>query len=249
MEADPASLVSPRDRHLLWDGCFNARDLGGLRTSHGRETRWGAVVRSEAPHLLTAEGWSALYAHGIRTIIDLRNADEIKPDIATRPAVLPTIRLPLDRAEDAEFWAGRATAAQFGTPVYYRTFLEYFPHRIASVLGAIAQARPGGVLVHCAQGRDRTGLVTLVLLALVGVVTEDIAADYVMSGHRLTPLFERLGQQDQALAIEAYLTGAGTSAKEIIISTLAGLNAETYLRSAGLDDRALDALRTRLLTG
>lgn len=248
MEADPASQVAPRDRHLCWDGYYNARDLGGLRTCDGRETRWGAVVRSEAPHLLTAGGWSALYAHGIRTIIDLRNADEIKSDVATRPAALPTVRIPLEAAEDVEFWAGRVIPGQFGTPVYYRPFLDHFPHRIAGVLGAIAQARPGGVLVHCAQGRDRTGLVTLVLLALVDVVAEDIAADYVMSGQRLTPLFDRLGQQDQAPVIEAYLAGAGTSAQEIIISTLADLNAEAYLRSAGLDEGALAALRSRLLT-
>lgn len=248
MEAGPASPLGPRDRHLSWDGCYNARDLGGLRTSHGCETRWGAVVRSEAPHLLTAQGWSALYAHGIRTIIDLRNVDEIKPDLATRPAALPTARIPLQAAEDAQFWAGRVVPGQFGTPVYYRTFLDHFPHRIAGVLGAIAQAREGGVLVHCAQGRDRTGLVTLVLLALAGVVADDIAADYVMSSHRLAGLFGHLGQKDQAPEIEAYLTGAGTSAQEIIISTLADLDAEAYLRSAGLDESALAALRARLVT-
>ena len=65
------------DRNLDWEGCFNARDLGGLRTVDGRETRWGAVVRSESLDLLTPAGWSALRAYGIRTIVDLRNDHEL----------------------------------------------------------------------------------------------------------------------------------------------------------------------------
>src|SRR5947208_3342116 len=53
------------DRNLDWQGCFNARDLGGLRTDDGRTTRRGAVVRAESLDRLTAAGWSALQAHGI----------------------------------------------------------------------------------------------------------------------------------------------------------------------------------------
>jgi hypothetical protein len=55
------------DRQLNWDGCFNVRELGGFRAADGRETRWGAVVRSDSPERLTVAGWSALQAHGIRT--------------------------------------------------------------------------------------------------------------------------------------------------------------------------------------
>ncbi len=246
MAADPAPPAVPRNRHLDWDGCYNVRDLGGLRTADGRETRGGAVVRSEAPDLLTAGGWSALREHGIRTIIDLRNDDEITPDVALRPVALPVVRLPLDAAEDTEFWNRWATGRQFGTPLYYRPFLDRFPQQIASVLGALAQARPGGILVHCAIGRDRTGLITLLLLALVGVTAEDIAADYLLSTHRLAPLFARLGQQDQGPVIEEFLARVGTSAREIIITTLAALDVDAYLRSAGVDDRDLAALRARL---
>jgi protein-tyrosine phosphatase len=248
MEADPVSPAVPRNRCLDWEGCYNVRDLGGLRTADGRETRWGAVVRSEAPDLLTAAGWSALHEHGIRTIIDLRNNDEITRDVALHSAGLPVVRLPLDAAEDAEFWDRWATGGQFGTPLYYRPFLDGFPQRIASVLGAIAHARPGGVLVHCAQGRDRTGLITLLLLALADVAVEDIAADYVLSIHHLAPRYGRLGREDQGPAIEEFLTRAGTSAREIIISTVVSLEVDPYLRSSGLDDEDLAALRARLLT-
>ncbi|MGH3702591.1 MAG: tyrosine-protein phosphatase [Pseudonocardiaceae bacterium] len=236
------------NRCLDWEGCYNVRDLGGLPTSDGRHTRWGAVVRSEAPDLLTADGWSALYDHGIRTIIDLRSPDELKRDVAPRAVSLPIARQPLDAAEDAEFWGRWATGTQFGTPLYYRPFLDRFPHRIAGVLGAIAHARPGGVLVHCAQGRDRTGLITLVLLTLLGVAAEDIAADYVLSTHRLTPLFDRLGQEDPGPVINDFLARMGTSAREVIISMVASLDVDAYLCAAGLVDADLAALRARLLS-
>lgn len=235
-------------RCLSWEGCYNVRDLGGLPTTDGYEIRWGAVVRSEAPHLLTADGWSALHDHGIRTIVDLRNDVEIKPDVVPRPASLPIVRQPLDAAEDAEFWDRWATGGQFGTPLYYRPFLDRFPHRIAGVLSAIAHARPGGVLVHCAVGRDRTGLVTLVLLALLGVAPEDIAADYVLSTHRLALMFARLGQEDPGPVIDGFLARQGTSAAEIIISTVTSFNVDAYLQAAGLRDEDLAVLRERLLS-
>jgi hypothetical protein len=206
------------------------------------------VVRSAAPYLLTRDGWSALQEHGIRTIIDLRNDDEITPDIAHRPPDLLLVRLPMDAAQDAAFWDRWATGTQLCTPLYYRPFLDRFPHLVAGVLGAIARARPGGVLVHCVQGRDRTGLITLLLLALVGVAAEDIAADYVLSTHGLAPLFGRLGLADPGPVIEKFLTRSGTCARDVIISTLASLDAPAYLRSAGLGDHDLAALRSRLLT-
>ncbi|MGH3777435.1 MAG: tyrosine-protein phosphatase [Pseudonocardiaceae bacterium] len=237
------------DRRLDWDGSFNVRDLGGLPTVDGRETRWGAVVRSEAPDLLTADGWSALHAHGIRTIIDLRNDDELTRDVQ-RPAGLDIVRRPLDAAEDAEFWDRWATGGQYGTPLYYRPFLDSFPYRIADVLGAVAHARPGGVLVHCAAGRDRTGLITLLVLvlALVGVSAEDIAADYALSASGLAPLFTLLGQQDPGPMIDEYLARGGTSVREVIISLLGSLDVDAYLRTAGLGDEDFAAIRARLLS-
>jgi hypothetical protein len=72
------------DRHLDWDGCFNVRDLGGLRTADSRTTRWGAVVRSDMPDRLSAAGWSALTAYGIRTIVELRNHHERQPEVEAK---------------------------------------------------------------------------------------------------------------------------------------------------------------------
>ena len=173
------------NRHLTWDGCANVRDLGGLRTRDGRAIRSGALVRADALDRLSAAGWAALEAHGVRTVIDLRNDDELGTDAAPRPAGLTTLHLPLDGVEDTEFWQDWHGRPEFGTPLYYRPFLDHFPERTAAVLTAIARAEPGGIAVHCGIGRDRTGLITILLLALVGVDLDGITADYALSEPRV----------------------------------------------------------------
>jgi protein-tyrosine phosphatase len=234
-------------RHLDWDGCHNVRDLGGLRTRDGGVTRRGAVVRSDAVDRLTRPGWDALVAHGVRTVIDLRNDDERAPDAAPRPELVTTLELPLDGTADTAFWSEWGSGPQIGTPLYYGPFLACFPERTAAVVGAVARARPGGVLLHCRAGRDRVGLATLVLLAVTGVEHDEIADDHGLSHERVSALAAALGEPDQRADIEAELQRRGTTSREAILGLLAGLDAEAYLRGAGVDLDDLAALRSRLL--
>jgi protein-tyrosine phosphatase len=225
------------DRHLTWDGCANVRDLGGLRTRDGARIRRGAIIRADALDRLSARGWAALEASGVRTIIDLRNDDELGPDAAPRPAGLTTLHLPLDGVEDTGFWKHWHGRPEFGTPVYYRPFLDHFPRRTAAVITAIARAAPGGVAVHCGIGRDRTGLIAILLLALAGTEPEEIAADYALSEARVTS--ERVG---------TFYEDRGISPGAVIAELLAELDVEAYLRGAGVSDRDLSALRERLVS-
>jgi protein-tyrosine phosphatase len=117
----------------------------------------------------------------------------------------------------------------------------------AAVIGAVARARPGGVVFHCGIGRDRTGLVAIVALALAGVAPADIVADYALSAGRLPPLFARRGEPDQGPLIEAALARAGTSAAEAIVAALDAIDVEAALRRGGLGDSDLAAFRARLL--
>ncbi|WP_424534998.1 tyrosine-protein phosphatase [Sphaerisporangium viridialbum] len=233
------------DRHLDFDGCYNVRDLGGLATGDGRTTRAGAVVRSDTPDRLTAEGWSALRAYGIRTLVDLRNDREVRAWNGYRPPWIRVLRAPLDDDGDTEFWERRRHL--YGTPLYYRTFLEHKPGRCAAAITAIAQAPPGGVLFHCVAGRDRTGIVALLLLALAGVAPADIASDYELTTERLGPLYAKLGEEDEAPMIRRRLLKENTSAREIILTTLAELDVEAHLLDGGLHKDDLETLRTRLL--
>ncbi|MFB9675515.1 tyrosine-protein phosphatase [Streptosporangium vulgare] len=237
--------VVPRDRHLDWDGCHNVRDLGGMRTADGRETRWGALVRSDAPERLSPAGWRALANHGVRTVVDLRNDGDWRGGEVRRPAGLTTVRVPLDDQGDTEFWSG--LAGLYGTPLYYRPFLERKAERCAAAISAIARAEPGGVVVHCMAGRDRTGLVTLLMLALAGVPAADIAADYELSAERLRPLFVKLGEADESPGIEAALARANTTAREVVVATVESLDVESYLRGAGVAEADLTAARARLV--
>ena len=79
-----------RLRLLPWEGCLNVRDLGGCVTRDGRETRWRAVIRADTLCRLSATGVQALLDYGIRTIIDLRSADERATDPNPFAAPHPT---------------------------------------------------------------------------------------------------------------------------------------------------------------
>jgi hypothetical protein len=145
----------------------------------------------------------------VRTIIDLRNDDE-RVDSAPAPDGIEVVHIALDQLDvDPEFWADWMHGPQFGTPLYYGPFVERFPDRIDEVLDAIEQAPPGGVLFHCVGGRDRTGLIAIVLLAIAGVRPDVIADDYARGA-------ERAHTHDPA--IDEFLEGQGTSARELVIA-------------------------------
>ncbi|WP_327584261.1 tyrosine-protein phosphatase [Nonomuraea sp. NBC_00507] len=223
------------DRDLAWDGCHNVRDLGGLPAAGERRTRWGAVVRSDTPDRLTEAGWAAAAAHGVRTIVDLRTPGEHRAaGQGHRPPWMTVIDVPLHEPGEPH--------EHGGTPLYLRAFLERHPDRCARVLREVAQAPPGGVLVHCVAGRDRTGLIALVLLTLAGVGAPDILADYERSTARLRPLYAALGQPDDDLRVQAYLARTGTTAREAVLAALDGLHGlDAYVSAADLA-----ALRERL---
>jgi protein-tyrosine phosphatase len=239
-------MTAAADRHLAWDGCFNVRDLGGLPTADGRMTRRGAVVRADALDRLTATGWQALLAHGVRTVVDLRNDDERGADAAPRPAGITTVHVAFDASEDREFWDVWASGPQFGTPLYYGPHLERFPERSAAAVRAIARAGPGGVAFHCVGGRDRAGQVAMLLLALAGVAPATIAADYALSGERLTALYAARGEEDQGPLLDSFLAQRGTTAASVIVALLAELDVEAHLRAGGLTGDDVAALRGRL---
>jgi protein-tyrosine phosphatase len=223
-----------KKRVLAWDGCSNVRDLGGLRACDGRMTRWGAIIRSDNPARLTEAGWSALYAYGIRTIITLRTVGMAEEELDFTPQYsdIATVQAAIEDITDREFLQKWAATDLWSTPLYYQDALQRWPERHAAAISAIAQARPGGVLFHCIRGNDRTGMIALILLALAGVTPEDIIADY-----ELSPDPER----DELLEREH------SSVREAILSALAGLNIDSYLRTGGVSQEDLAAVRKRLL--
>jgi len=222
------------NRVLVWDGCNNVRDLGGLRTGDGGMTRWGAVIRSDTPARLTAAGWAALYAYGVRTTIALRTYGMVENELDVTPPYpdLAALQIAIEDITDKEFVQNWVNTNFWGTPLYYKDALQRWPERHAAVISAIARAQPGGVLFHCIRGHDRTGIIALLLLALAGVSPDDIIADY-----ELSPDPER----------DEFLARHHSSVREAILSTLAGLNIDSYLSTGGVSQDDLAAVRKRLL--
>jgi len=224
------------NRILTWEGCNNVRDLGGLKTSNGYQTRWGAVVRGDHPSRLTAKGWSALYEHGIRTIISLRTHGFDEKDyleVAPPYPDIEAVKVDIEDVTDTEFVNQWFHSGLWATPLYYADALNRWQKQHTAVIKTIAQAKPGGILFHCKRGHDRTGIIALLLLAFAGVSSEDIAADYELSVDSM---------RDQLLAER------NTNACEVLSKTLEGINVETYLFEGGMTQNDITALRARLLT-
>ncbi len=254
------------DRVVRWEGFYNARDLGGLPMVAGASTRYGRLIRSADTRFITAAGWEAARSAGICVVIDLRNADEVVPGslpaatlgagtfavpaaraTAARPADIQTMLIPLDDIDDRGLWRRLNWEGLNGTPLYYRPFLDAKPERIAAVLTAIARIPGGGVIFHCGAGRDRTGLISLLLLCLAGVTPEAIAADYEVTLGQLAPLYAALGLELDERDVREYLQSRGTTVSETITSLVRDLDAAEYLAAAGVPGPDIDALRRRLL--
>jgi hypothetical protein len=222
------------NRILSWDGCRNVRDLGQLNTQGGGTTRRGAIVRSDTPARLSPAGWSALYTHGIRTIVTLSTDGMIENELSFAPPYpdLDLTRVAIEDVTDIEFAQKYASSDLWCTPLYYKDAIRRWPGRHAAAISAIARARPGGVLFHCIRGNDRTGIIALLLLSLAGVTQEHILADYALS-----PDPER----------EGILAREKLTLREALFDAVAGLDLDEYLLRGGASPQDLDAVRQRLL--
>jgi protein tyrosine/serine phosphatase len=225
---------------LEWSACENVRDLGGLPAAGGK-VRERVLVRADSLTRLDDAGLAALRSYGVRRVVDLRaeaeTASPAHPFAGTETYVnVPWVDVPID---------GEASLENF-----YLGSLAVNTDQVATVVRAFADAPDGPVVVHCAVGKDRTGIVTALLLSLAGVPRQQIVADYVISETALglEALFATL-DAEQRVRAERF----ARSAPETIEAFLDHLDAEyggteSYLRaSCGLTDDELDRARQRLV--
>jgi protein tyrosine/serine phosphatase len=248
-----------RSRDLLWDGLLNVRDHGGHPTEDGGETRYDAIIRADSVRQLSDQGWAALVDYGVKTIVDLRTNDELAAD---PPVELPVEVLHIPFFEtDTDDWKDiearleavtrSVTDVSTATREVYMIFLEHFDQNVAAAVRAIANAPEGGVVIHCAGGKDRTGLLTALLLHVAGVDVDEIAADYALSEERLRPRHaEWFAEAETEEDLERLKRMAQTPAESIkgVFAELERRHGsiEGYLRNAGLSDDELDRARARL---
>jgi protein-tyrosine phosphatase len=186
------------ERRIPLEGCLNFRDLGGYPAADGRRVRWRLLFRSDALHHLKAEDVVHLRdVIGLSHVLDLRSSSELVADgrgpLEREP--LGFHHLPLFDGDVQ----GRPADLPSDLAGLYFAMAEFAAGPIARVLEILARAS-GPAVYHCAAGKDRTGVVSAVLLGLLGVPDELIVADYAATRDALDGIVERLmsshGYQD-----------------------------------------------------
>ena len=242
-------MADATDRIVYVDGLVNARDLGGLRRTDGGITPRGVFFRSESVDRIPTTGWCQIEDLGIRTVVDLRQPGERASDRGSRPGWLHTASVDLDGRENEAFWRDYWDNGLMATALYYLPHLRAMPERACAALSAIVSAPPGGVLFHCMGGRDRTGLISLLLLCAGGVEPDEIVDDYVETVRRgeLRAISEN--RHDTEPEIELLCQSHDTTTEQAFRMALAALDVEQVMSEGGmsLDDRlALVSWRGRL---
>jgi protein tyrosine/serine phosphatase len=246
----------PRRRDLHWDGCVNVRDLGGHPTVDGGETRFGAIVRADSVRGLSDEGWEALVSYGVRRIIDLRWHEELAED-PPRDLPVDVVHVPLlGERNDASGREIDALLEGLDDPaarrcMMYLEFLRRYPANFAKAVAEVARAPEGAVVVHCAGGVDRTGLVSALLLRLAEVAPEQIAQDYAASEANWAPRTDAWiaeAETDDEREFRRFLSRMPAEAMLGVLEALERNHggAAGYLRHAGVADEDLEAARARL---
>lgn len=241
------------ERVLALEGCLNFRDLGGYPTADGRRIAWRCLFRSDALHALTPADIGVLMDEpvGLSDVIDLRSTAELESEgrgrLETTPAAFH--HAPLFDGAPSE---GRSAAAEMSLAQRYFGLLEIAQAPVARIIGVVADAE-GAAVYHCAAGKDRTGVVSAVLLGLLGVADELIVADYALTQQNLDAILERLnameGYKDMLDALPPDTQHANPETMVELIERVGDRwgGFEGYVREAGVGDEALARLRDRVL--
>jgi len=255
-------------RRLALEGIENFRDFGGYHTAAGRRLKAGRLYRSASHGRATDADLEALAALGIAVIVDLRRKGERVRDPSRRHPGFAGELIFNDSGEDAEDgWIAQVSrsdlsAASFRDYMfrYYREapFVDRHVDLYARYFDALTRTE-GPILIHCAAGKDRTGILAALTHHLAGVHEDDIIADYLLTNDP-----ERMDRR-LPLVAEAIGAIAGRAPSESAVRMAMGVEAvyletafsaiverygdiDTYLEQAlGVDAARREALHARLL--
>jgi protein-tyrosine phosphatase len=256
-------------RWIELDNAVNVRDVGGLPVDGGSRTRQGQLVRSDNLQDLSPADVTRLVDEiGVTTVVDLRSASEVESEgpgplkaltsvAHVHLSLLPEAGAMTDVAKDA-LAVNRERAIKRDPEnvagAFYIGYLEDRPDSVVGALRTIAAA-PGAALVHCAAGKDRTGVVIAMALSAVGVPREEVIADYVATGERIEQILDRLrSSPTYAADIDNIPAHEHDPRPEIMIRFLTHLDEDhggplAWLAAHGFDDHDVARLRAKLLDG
>lgn len=268
--AGPAAIGKCDNQDMSWidlEGAVNVRDLGGLPTSDGGSTVPGRLLRSENLQELTPDDVTKLVDEiGVTTVVDLRSTKEVTIEgpapLDAVPGVRrvhhPVLREFLDASDTVRAAllteAIEADRERYPDDVLCGHYLGYLENRPAEVTGALRTiaCAPGAVIVHCAAGKDRTGVISALALTAAGVKPDVVVADYVATNERLEAIVGRLrrskmyGSDVATRSVQAH--AARGEAMEAFLAQLSarygGLS--SWLAANGFDDDDVKQLRAKL---
>jgi hypothetical protein len=241
-----------RQRWIALEGAYNFRDVGGYSAGGGTYVRHGVAFRSDALHGLSTGDVEILSGLRVGLVIDLRAPDEIASvgrgalseapfDYLNAP-VLPTT-------------SGEALGAPPGDDVgeRYLWYLDVGGPALVAALEALARPTQAATVFHCTAGKDRTGVLTALLLGLLGVDQDDIVADYALTDRALPKILDRLATDPiHAASVARIPAERRTAAPQAMRRFLQLLEdrhggAHAWASSAGITPTDIADLRTRML--
>jgi protein-tyrosine phosphatase len=183
-------------RTLDFEGCVNFRDLGGYRTTDGRTVAWRRLFRADGLHKLTPADRGQLVDLGLTTVIDLRTLDEAEQrgsfpvdDVPVRYVGLPLTDV-LPATEELPDWGEAAYVA-----TRYGDMVSQGGAVLTEAIHVLAAGDSLPAVMHCSAGKDRTGVLSALVLAFLGVPDETIVEDYALSGAAMARLLDRLKEE------------------------------------------------------
>ena len=238
---DVRAPASP-DRILSWDGCVNVRDLGGLPLAGGGQTAYRVVVRADWLPGLSEAGRQALVDYGVSLIVDLRPEREDRSD-QYEPLPVPVVRQAMDPRPLPAAWDWPSMQEA------YVALADRYRAELAQALTLLGGADPPAA-IHCAGGRDRTGIACGMALWLAGVEPDAIAADHALSDESWAPNNEEWlaeAPDDQERERRRRISQpAGRTLAEVLEEIERQEGIRNRLLAAGADEAELDRLVARL---
>jgi protein-tyrosine phosphatase len=242
------------ERVLTAPGTFNLRDVGGY-PAQGGTIRWGVLFRSGGLQRLDDEGRAALLALGLRTVLDLREeAERVSGPDAVTGTGLAEVHVPVYQGATSH------VATLPALPTLEQLYLLMLEDCAAGLVAAVRElARPGALpgLVHCAAGKDRTGLVVALVLSALGVPDDVVAEDYGLTSRHLPAEFLAVTtvpdddvDPERAALLRAIYQQSPPPVMRAVLDALRIRHggARGYLLTAGLAAAELDQLRAALVT-
>lgn len=237
-------------------GTLNFRDVGGIPAGAGRRVARGRLFRSDTVQFLTRDDVDVLVRDlGLRTVVDLRLGYELRIEGRGLLEHEPVRHVHLPFIVEGAVRQGTATPIlSRKDPIvsHYLGYLASSPGSVAGVVHTLAGADALPAIVHCAAGKDRTGVAVAVVLAAVGVTAADIATEYAASADRVVPVMERLrGMKSYGDAVDRLPPEANITPPEYMLRFLDAVGERyggmrAFLLSNGVTQEELDRLTERL---